>query len=106
MLPLNLLWWYLGAAAALYVIGLYALVSTRNMIKTVIAIEILIDGAHLNFVAFAATPIGGVDPIAHSIVVTSIIIGGCIAAIALSLAINAYKHYGTIDIKKLRRLRE
>lgn len=106
MLTLELLWWYLGAAAALYVIGFYALVSNRNMIKTVIAIEILIDGAHLNFIAFAATPTGGVDPIAHTIVITSIVIGGCIAAIALSLVINAYRHYGTIDIKKLRRLRE
>jgi multisubunit Na+/H+ antiporter MnhC subunit len=106
MLPLETLWWYLGAAAALYVIGIYALASNRNMVKTVIAIEILIDAAHLNFIAFAATPTSGIDPIAHAIVVTSIVIGGCIAAIALSLVINAYRHYGTVDIKKLRKLRE
>ena len=106
MLPLELLWWYLGAAAGLYIIGLYALASNRNMIKTVIAIEILIDAAHLNFIAFSASPTGGVDPVAHVIVITSIVIGGCIAAIALSLVINAYRHYGTIDIKKIRKLRE
>jgi multisubunit Na+/H+ antiporter MnhC subunit len=105
-LPLETLWWYLGAAAGLYAVGIYALASNRNMIKTVIAIEILIDAAHLNFIAFAATPTGGIDPIAHAIVVTSIVIGGCIAAIALSLVINAYRHYGTVDIRKLRRLRE
>ena len=106
MLPLELLWWYLGAAAGLYVIGLYTLASNRNMIKTVVAIEILIDAVHLNFIAFAATPTGGVDPIAHVIVITSIVIGGSIAALALALIINAYRHYGTIDIKKLRKLRE
>ncbi|MHA1237707.1 MAG: NADH-quinone oxidoreductase subunit NuoK [Candidatus Odinarchaeia archaeon] len=105
MLPADILIWYLSAAAILFVIGLYTLASNRNMIKLVIAIEILIDAAHLNFIAFSASPSGGVDPLAHVIVITSIVIGGCIAAVALSLIVNAYRHYGTLNVKKLRRLR-
>lgn len=105
MLSPDLLIWYLSAAVILYIIGLYTLASNRNMIKMVIAIEILLDAAHLNFIAFSASPTGGVDPLAHVIVITSIVIGGCIAAIALSLIVNAYRHYGTINVRKLRRLR-
>jgi multicomponent Na+:H+ antiporter subunit C len=36
---------------------------------------------------------------------TSIVIGAAIAALALVFVIYAYRHYGSIDLKKLRRLR-
>jgi multicomponent Na+:H+ antiporter subunit C len=36
---------------------------------------------------------------------TSIVIGAAVAALALSLVIYAYRHYGSIDLRRLRRLR-
>ena len=99
--------YYLGTAIILYAIGFYCFISKRNMIKLVIGLEILIDGAHLNFIAFSAFANGGqIDPLVHAIVITSIVIGGCIAAVAMTLIVAAHRQYKTLDIRKLRRLKE
>ncbi|WXG41397.1 MAG: sodium:proton antiporter [Candidatus Freyarchaeum deiterrae] len=46
-----------------------------------------------------------VDPLAHVFVIISIVIGGCVVAIALSFIVNLYKHYGTLDSQQMRKLR-
>ena len=83
----------------LILIGLYCLISKRNMIKMIIGIEILSKGVTLNFIA---TGYGG---IAQALVIIVIVIDVVIVAIALSLIVNAYTHYGVINLKKLKRLR-
>jgi len=35
----------------------------------------------------------------------SIVIGGCVIAVGLSLVVNAYRHFKTMDVRKLRRLK-
>ena len=98
--------WYLGAAAVLYIIGLYCLITKRNLIRLVMGIEMLVNAAHINFIALSSywTP-GFVDPLARAIVIISIGIAGCIGAVFLAFAIYAYKHYGTLDVRKMRELR-
>ena len=101
---------YLITALVLYMLGVYTLASARNMIKLVIGIEILVAAANLNFLALAAftagpSVLGPIDPLVQDFVIVSICIGGAIAAIALSLIVNAYRHYGTLDIRELRRLK-
>jgi len=85
-------------------IGIYGIVVKRNAIKVVIGIEILTAGVHLNFIALSATS-QSADPLAESIVIISILIGACLATVALMFVIQAYRHYGTINLKKLRKLR-
>ncbi|MGY5862899.1 MAG: NADH-quinone oxidoreductase subunit K [Candidatus Thorarchaeota archaeon] len=102
---------YLIFALILYVLGIYTLASARNMVKLVIGIEILVAAANLNFLAlaaFTAEPniLGPIDPTVQTFVILSIIVGGVVAAVAMSLIVNAYRHYGTLDIRELRRLRE
>ncbi|MEA2090440.1 MAG: NADH-quinone oxidoreductase subunit NuoK [Thermoproteota archaeon] len=103
MIPLN---YYIAGAVALYVVGMYCLAVKRNMIRLVIGVEILINAAHLNFIAFSAyRKTGYIDPLGHSIVIMSIAFAGCVTAVALTIVAYAYKHYGTLDVRKLRRLR-
>ena len=107
----DLLHIYLLAALVLYIIGIYTLASSKNMLKLVFGIEILVLAVNLNFLAFGAftmgpvTP-GPIDPMVQAFVILSICVGGAIAVVALSLIKNAYEHYGTLDIRELRRLRE
>lgn len=91
-------------SALTVIIGLYCVASKRNMIKTVIGVEIITSGINLNFLAFGYGPYGQ-DPLAQSVVITSIVIAAAVAAVALSIVINAYRHYGSVDVKKLSRLR-
>lgn len=98
--------YYLAGAIALYVIGMYCLASKRNMIRLVIGVEILMNAAHLTFIAFSAyRATGYIDPLGHAIVIMSIVFSGCISAVALTIVTYAYKHYGTLDVRKLKRLR-
>jgi len=97
---------YLLCSAVLYLLGLYCLATTRNMIRLIIGIEIMSTAANVNFIVFSsyARP-GYVDPFAHSLVIMSIVIGACVIAVGLTIAVHAYRHYGTLDIRELRRLR-
>ena len=95
---------YFVASIIISLVGIYSLLSTRNMVRIVIGIELITTAVNLNFLALGSSG-GVVDSLAESMVLTSIVIGAAVAAVALSLIIQAYKHYGTVDIRKLRRLR-
>ena len=96
----------LAAAFALIVLGLYCLTTKRNMIKLIIGVEITTNGSTISLVVFASQrSLGFIDPVVQSLAIMAIAIGGCIAAVGLSLAIQAYRQYKTLDISELKRLR-
>jgi len=98
--------YYIAFSIALFLIGIYCLATKRNIIRIILGIEILINAANINFIAFSASRAEGfIDPFGHSVVIISIALAGCVTAVALSLIVYAYKHYGTLDVRKLRRLR-
>lgn len=112
-------------AMLLIALGLYCLLLKRNLIKIIIGLGVMTDGIHLFLISLgyreggiAAIVTGemlentagfasaAVDPIPQALVLTSIVINICIVALALSLAIWIYRHYGTLDPSEIRRLRE
>ncbi len=98
--------YYIAFAMALFIIGLYCLATKRNMIRLILGTEILLNAANIAFIAFAAYAVPGVvDPLGHSFVILSIGIAGSISAVALTLVVYVYKHYGTLDVRELRRLK-
>lgn len=103
LIPLT---YYLVCSAGLYVISAYCLIVKRNMIRLLLALEIMMNAANLLLIAFSSYGAPGwTDPLAHAFTFISIGIGGCIIAVGLSLILHAYKHYRTLDVRALRRLR-
>ena len=103
MIPVQ---YYLLGAFVLYGTGVYCLVAKRNMIRLVIGLDILTTASHLMFIAFSSSAKPGfTDPLAHSIVIILMAMGGCALAVALALVMLAYRHYGTRDVHELRKLR-
>ncbi len=96
--------YYPLVAALIFTIGVYCLATKRNVIKQVIAIELMVNAANLNFVAFAYTT-AGVDPLGLRFVLLSLTVGAAITAVALILAVQIYRTYGRLDVELLRRLR-
>jgi len=97
---------YLAFTLILYVTGIYCLATKRNMIRLILGIEILINAANINFIVFSTNwKTGFVDPFAHSIVIISTALAGCVSAVALTIVVYAYRHYGTLDVRKLKRLK-
>ena len=102
MVPIQI---YLMVIFSLLLIGLYCIAFKRNMIRILFGIEIILNAANLSFIAFSARFSGQVDLLAQSLVVMSIVVGGSVIAVGLSLVLNAYKQSKTLDVRELRRLR-
>lgn len=110
---------YIGAII-LIVIGLYAVLVKKNLIKIIIGLSIIDYGVNLLIVSIGFNPGGTapifsaselspesffVDPVPQALTLTSIVIGACITAMALSLVIKIHDKYGSIDAEDIRRLR-
>ncbi|MCD6419593.1 MAG: cation:proton antiporter subunit C [Synergistetes bacterium] len=102
----------------LIIVGLATVVFKRNLIKIVIGITIIESGVNLFLITLgyrenSVAPIYTfapstkmVLPVPQALTLTSIVIGVAVMALMLSFAIRIYQHYGTLDSRKIRRLRE
>jgi len=75
------------------------------MVRMLIGVEILFNAANLCFIALSSHITGFIDPLPQSIVMMAIVIDGAVIAVGLVIVLNVYKHYGTLDVRKLRRLK-
>jgi NADH:ubiquinone oxidoreductase subunit K len=103
MLPLSV---YLMFNVVLFLVGVYACVSKRNLIRIIIGVDILTSAVNLNFIAFSSfrTP-GLIDPAGHSFVIILLALEGGVMAVLLSLVIFLHRHYGTLDVYDLTKLK-
>lgn len=98
--------WYLATSFILYSVGIYTLITKRNLIRLILGIEIMINGAHINFIAASSYwKEGFIDPSANSIVIISIGLAASVSAVLLALTYQAYKHYRTLDVHVMRKLK-
>jgi NADH:ubiquinone oxidoreductase subunit K len=95
---------YLIVSAALLGIGVYGLSMKRNAIRILFAIEIIVNAANLNFVAFTRY----MNPPQMSgqiLVFYSIAAAAMEAAVGLALFAVAFRVNSTIDVRKLNKLK-
>ncbi len=98
--------YYVIFSIALYILGIYCLAVKRNMIRLILGIEILVNAANINFIVFAAYAMPGfVDSMGHSFASISIGLAGAVSAVALAIVVLIYRHYGTLDVDELKKLR-
>jgi NADH:ubiquinone oxidoreductase subunit K len=99
------LYYYLIFSALLFAIGLAGALTRRNAILVLVGIELMLNAANLNFIAFwRYNP----DPNAIQgimFVIFSIAIAAAEAAVGLALIIAIYRHYRTTDLNKVDSLK-
>ena len=100
---MNLWQLYIAAIVILLGIGIYCLISRRNLIQLIIGVEVIAKAVSLSFIL--AGTLQGNEQIAQAIVVTIILIEAVSTAVALSLVVATYRHIGSLDINILKRLR-
>ena len=96
---------YLVLAAVLFCIGLAGALLRRNAIITLIGIELMLNAANLNFIAFWRF---GPDPDALQgliFVMFLIAIAAAEMAIGLALVIAIYRHFKTTDLDRIDRMK-
>lgn len=84
-------------------IALYALLAVRNLIKVIIALQIMVKGVLVAFIL--AGRLRGDMALAQSMALTIIVSDTIVAVIGLALAVQIRRHVGTLDIKALTTLR-
>lgn len=98
MIPLD---YYLILSATLFAIGLAGALTRRNAIMVLIGIELMLNAANLNFIAFwRYNP----DPDAITgimFVIFSIAVAAAEASVGLALIIAIYRHYKTVNVDKM-----
>jgi len=103
-----------AGAIGLIVIGIAGIVISKNLFRILLALVIAEAGANMmlvlagfRFEAIAPIITGQgmpmVDPVPQAMVLTAIVIGVGIQALALSLIMRVYKAYGTLDMRVLSR---
>ncbi len=85
-------------------IGLYGLLITRNLIKVVVALQVLVKGTLLALVA--AGTVSGKINLGQSLAVMVIVVDTVVAVIGLALALQVKRRMGTLDVKELSTLKK
>jgi len=109
-----------GGSISLILIGLYAALTKRSLIKIIIGLSIVDGGIHLLLIAIGYVKNGTapifspgfenaaatmVDPVPQALVLTAIVIGFAVTAVALSLIIRLYRHHHTLEIDEIKNLK-
>jgi multicomponent Na+:H+ antiporter subunit C len=114
------------AAAALLCVGLYAVLTRRNMIKMVMGLSLMEAATYLFMISLAyrsgstapvllspppgKTPAGlargnVADPVLQNFCLTAVVIGVAVTAVFLSVVVRIAQHYRTLDSDQARKMR-
>lgn len=91
---------YLAVGAVLFVAGVACMALKRNALGVLMGVELVLNGANVNFVAFGSKLLRevtfGLD--GHLIALFVIVLAAAEAAVALAIALNFYNNHATIDV--------
>ncbi len=95
---------YLVISAILFSLGIYCIVTKRNAVMILMGIELMLNAANINFVAFSRYGNFGLK--GQLIALFVIILAAAEAAIALAIVLNIYKTFSHINVDDLDKLKE
>lgn len=84
-------------------IGFYGLLAVRNLIKVIVALQIMVKGTMLGFVL--AGRLAGNVSLGQSLAILVIVVDTIVAVVALALAVQIRRYVGSLDIKALTTLK-
>ena len=95
---------YLVLGAILFSLGLYSVLTRRNAISILMGVELILNGANINYVAFSHFSSGNVEGQIYAIFV--IMLAAAEAAIGLAIVLAIIQIFHTIDVEAAETLKE
>ena len=105
-----------AVAILLFVIGLYGVVTSRNLIHQIVSLSVVQASTYVFLLAigfrtggaapvFADIPVSrpAVDPIVQALSPTDVVVGATVTALLLAVSVEVHKRTGTLDPEGLRR---
>ncbi len=95
---------FLFVSAVLFSFGVYAVISRRNAIMVLMGIELILNSANINFLAFSR--FGGMNIEGQMAAIFVIILAAAEAAVALAIVLNIYKRFNTVNVDEISFLKD
>ena len=96
-------WPYIVCAITLFIIGIYCIILTFNLIRALIGLEILIKA--ITLLIIVAGYITGHTALTQSLVITMIVIEVVVITIAVGLVLGIHQQNNSLDARKIRNLK-
>ena len=96
---------YLVVGAILFTAGIVCMAVKRNALGVLMGIELVLNGANVNFVAFSSPYLRGEGAVSlgldgQVIALFVILLAAAEAAVALAITLNFYNNHSTVDIDR------
>lgn len=101
---------YLVVGAIMFVCGAVCMATKRNALGVLMGIELVLNGANINFVAFGSeflrvNPQYGIGLDGQLIALFVIVLAAAEAAVALAIVLNFYNNHATVDVDRADELK-
>ncbi len=99
---------FLTISAILFSLGIFGVVTKRNAVMLLMGIELILNSANINFVAFSRFSISNGPQMMTGQVASLfvIVLAACEAAVALAIVLNMYKRFNSINVDEVDMLRD
>jgi NADH-quinone oxidoreductase subunit K len=95
---------FLILSGLLFSLGIFAILTRRNAIMVLMGIELVLNAANINFIAFSRYVTATLD--GHVVAIFVIILAAAEAAIALAIVLNIYQNFNTVNVDEIDKLKE
>lgn len=95
---------FLILGAILFALGIYGIITRKNAILVLMGLELVLNSANINFIAFAK--FGGMNMQGHVAAMFVIILAAAEAAVALAIVLNIYQNYKHVNVDEINKLKE
>lgn len=95
---------YLVIGSILFSLGLFTVLTRRNAISILMGVELILNSANVNYVAFAHYSSGQIDGQIYAIFV--IMLAAAEAAVGLAIILSIFQIFHTIDVEATETLKE
>ena len=95
---------FLIVSAVLFSLGIYGIVTRRNAILVLMGVELVLNAANINFIAFSRY--GGLTLDGQVAAIFVIILAASEAAVALAIVLNIYHRFNTVNVDEVSSLKE
>ncbi len=92
-------------SAFIFCCGVYTVLTRKNAVSILMGVELVLNAANINFVAFSQyTPTGGVH--GNVFVVFVVLLAAAEAAVALAIIIGIYQNFGRVDVDQADQMKD
>jgi len=95
---------YLILSGLLFSFGIFAVLTRRNAMMVLMGVELILNAANINFIAFSRYVTTSLD--GHVVAIFVIILAAAEAAIMLAIVLNIYQNFNTVNVDEINKLKD